>query len=251
VSYETATTHTWHQSSIAKYLRCGRAFELRYLREVTPDHRVSGYAAPIGTAIHDGAALVLTRRRAKDAPRVTADELRGEVMGSFLDQIDRVHREGGDTDPDKVEAACSRLEDEHLPRLVALADDPRLSAIRWMGVEDPFHWADGDGRRFGGTIDAWGVALEDVPDWTTDRRGPVGLARGEVVVIDWKTGVMEHLDWVSRSNNVQLAFYKTAVSRLAGGRRVRAFLGILRDYDGIPRCRIEAERTNALRERGQ
>jgi hypothetical protein len=208
---------TWRQSIVAQYLSCPRQFELEHVLGVEPDHALDGYASIAGTALHAGNVEVL--RASAFGKKIPREELAGFLADAFLRALEEAQEGGARTDPDRVGPALERLQGEQLDLVMALQDDPRIRAVEWRGLEEPFELTYPDGRRFTGTIDAWGVARERV---VLDPEAPA-VEVGEKVIVDWKTGTEVPLDYASRALNVQLAIYR---GTLGGG---RVFLGVLRD----------------------
>jgi hypothetical protein len=218
----------WHQSSVAMLLACPERFRRRHVFGAPADHRATDYAAPLGTADHAGLEHVL--RHAAAGTSVDRDALRDVVLGAFDDAVARATERGASPDPDGVGRALERL-----GRLLALAADPRLRAVDWRGIEWRFELTEREGRRWRGTIDAWGVAQADARGFGALGREPVDLRRGEGVIVDWKTGEPPPFGPVERARQVQLGLYAMA---LAHGRpdieqvpRWRTFVGALRDLD--------------------
>lgn len=221
----------WRQSIITRYLTCPRAFYLQHVAQVAPDHTLDGYASIAGAACHHAAAQILTSLQLGEGPP-SRDELENDLQDGFMRALEQEQEAGATTDPDRVQAALERLLTDQLELVVALANDPRLRAIQWRGVEEEFSYRDPFGRGFEGHIDAWGVAYEAVRDFGAGGLEVAHLAPGDVIVVDWKTGSEgPALDWPSRSLNVQLALYAATLGEVTPGAPVRAFLGVLRDLE--------------------
>lgn len=218
----------WHQSSVATLLTCPERFRLRYVERCRPDHQAGNYAAPLGTADHAGIEHVLHRVNAGE--KVERGPLLDVVIDAFQSSVADNQDKGATYDPDGVGRALERLEGERLERLLSLADDERVHAIDWQGIEWGFDFAERGGRRWKGIIDAWGVAKRDVPDFGALGRDPVGLRQGEGLVVDWKTGELPPFGYVERSRSVQLGIYAMALSRKVR-RPWRTFLGMVQDLE--------------------
>jgi len=163
----------WRQSTVGELLRCPRRFKLRHVDKVPVDHVVSGFAAPLGTADH--AAIEVALRRANAGETATRGELVDAAIEGFQAAIHRAQDQGEHLDDEGVERALGLLEGERADRLERLARDPRIHAIDWRGIEHPFDFRERAGRRWHGTIDAWGVAKHRVERWSSSgRRGFIG-----------------------------------------------------------------------------
>lgn len=213
----------WRQSTITAYLRCPRRVYLEHVLQLPSDHALDGYAAITGSALHEVIAHVvhhLDLSWSREALGALLDD-------AFVRALQAAQYQGATTDPERVGPALERLQGEQLELVVALAEDPRLRAVEWRGIEEEFELVDQHGRRFQGHIDLWGVARERVQFGQASRGEPAWLNPGDVALIDWKTGTETALDWTTRAINVQLGFYSSV--RLAGLGNVRAFIGNLRD----------------------
>lgn len=220
----------WRQSLVADYLRCPRAFALA-LDGPDRRHDLDGWAALIGDAAH--ATIAKALRSLGSSGVVVADQVRVDMQDAFLAAIRRVQDEGHVTDPESVEAALERVEEQAV-LVAALVTDPRVTAIEWRGIEEAFELDAGPGRRFVGTRDAWGVARRRIEGFGADGQAPVTIEAGECVLVDWKTGQDVPVDHVARALNVQLAVYRAG---LPPG--TRAFLGLLRDLERPVRPRAD------------
>lgn len=226
----------WHQSKVAGLLRCPRRFKFRHVDKVPVDHTQSGYANILGSADHAGCELIL--HRANEGRTPTRDELLDAVHEGFAEALQRAHDNGEHTNPDTIDAAVAKLEGERLERLLALANDPRIRAIEWRGIEHPFKFTnrglDAAGRpwrrKWKGTLDAWGVAKTFVRDFGALGRDPVDIHPGEGVLCDWKTGIATPLGFVARVLNVQLGIYAMALNREVRA-TWRTFIGQIQDLD--------------------
>jgi hypothetical protein len=231
-----APDHAWRQSELNDWLRCGRAFGLRY-SGVAPRADLDGWAALIGDAAHEAIAQGLRQRKAGVA---LSPELGAEVATfmaeAFGAAVEKAQTEGATTDPEGIEGALERV-DEMAELVAALLADPRLDAIEWRGIEEPFDLAVG-GRWFRGTRDTRGVCVRRVEAFASCGAELVALEPGDVVVVDWKTGTEVAVDHCSRSHNVQLGLYRAG---LAG--HVRTFIGVLRDLERPMRPRDAAGET--------
>lgn len=228
---------TWRQSTVADYLACGRRVYLQHVLGVQPDYALDCYAALVGSGAHAGLACGLRALAAGQEP--TRQQLTDACADAFDVTLTEEQERGATTDPERAQVALDRLLGEQLDLIAQLLADPRLRAIEWRGVEQAWTHAEPgpQGRRFSGTIDAWGVALSYVPAFGQAGRGepgrgePVALQPGDRVLVDWKTGSEgPPLDWVARALNLQLGVYQQAL-RLGGQGPVRAFLGVLRDVE--------------------
>lgn len=221
----------WHQSSVATMLQCPERFRLRYVEQVEADHRAANYAAQLGTADHAGIEHILHRVQAGE--ETERQPLLDAVMAGFEEAVARATERGASFDPDDLDRALERLEGERLERLLLLAADPRLRAIDWRGIEWRFKFRERRGRLWQGTLDAWGVALEDVEDFGQLGRDPIVLRRGDGLLVDWKTGEPPAFGFVERTRNVQLGLYGMALAGrgAAHAERWRTFLGITQDLD--------------------
>lgn len=216
----------WHQSRIGNWLRCPRSFYLRWVLGEHVDHEVSNYAAPTGTAMHEVIARALANPEWNwDYHTQLADSLAEE----FEKAVEKDALRGRTPDPDLIEAAMDRLLGDRLAELEVLLADPRMQAIEWLKAELDFDWVDNWGRKFKGIIDAVGRAKHDVPRFGVLGRDPCDLAKGDLVVVDWKTGVEVPLGHAELSANVQLAFYESALRRAHYFGPFRLFIGVTRD----------------------
>lgn len=228
--------HVWRQSSINEWLRCGRACELE-ATGVEPRHELDGWAALIGDAVHVGIASVLRTLRdelvrpslvtVETGPTVNVEAIANVMHDAFASSVARAQDEGGVTDPDGVAAALERVS-EQAQLVAALSIDPRVLAIEWRGIEEPFTFEDAHGRKFSGTRDAWGVALRRIEAFAANGLELAAVDQGDVVLVDWKSGQDVAVDHVARSLNVQLAIYRTG---LPADARVRSFIGVVRDLE--------------------
>jgi len=239
----------WRQSTVGDFLRCPRKGELKHVLQATPDHRAGGYGGLMGTADH--AAIAYTLELANKGETPTRAQLHACVLESFDDAIAAAHEAGEHTDPDGVERAFEQLGGVRLDRIERLANDPRIRAIEWRGIEEPFAFtnrgmtATGHGwrRRWRGTADAWGVARDHVRDFGKDGRDSVDLRGGDPVLVDWKTGEATPLGYAERRGNVQLAIYRLAIERTHSelrGAPWRMFLGNVQDLS-VPKRPTDAE----------
>lgn len=224
----------WHQSSLALMLRCPKAFELRYVHQLEPDHNADNYAAPLGTGDHCGCDLILQAANAGRVP--DRQEVLDQVLVGFQAAVAKATDRGATFDPEGLDRALERAEGERLDRLMALANDPRVHAIHWEGIEWQWKVTERGGRVWQGTIDAWGVAKRDVDDFGALGRDPIHLAAGERVCVDWKTGALPPFDYVARRRHVQLGVYAMALAqehrrRFGAGGEWRLFLGLIQDLD--------------------
>lgn len=221
---ELPADFTWRQSIVTDYLECPRRVYLQHVAQVPADYALDGYAAIAGTALHAAIAEVLNGLMAGDLPsrEALAEILEESFTEALIEEQDR----GASTDPARVATAIERLTTEQLDLAIALRDDPRLAAVDWRGVEEEFSFVDPHGRRFTGTIDAWGVAKQRVSLWGSTGRDRVSLEAGDLIVVDWKTGTETPLDSASRALNVQLAVYRSVLDGPA-----RTFLAALRDLE--------------------
>lgn len=229
-----APDHAWRQSEINTWLRCGRAFGLAYAG-AAPRADLDGFAALLGEAAHAAIADVLRWRIRREV--MPADVVRDAVSDEFGKAVERAQREGATIDPEHVERALERV-DEMAALVAALAADPRLDAVEWRGVEEPFALELRDGRRFHGTRDAWGVATKRVPAFAAAGLELAELEPGDVVLVDWKTGEDVAVDHCARALNVQLGLYGAGLTG-----HVRAFIGALRDLERPVRPRDGAGET--------
>lgn len=221
---ELPADFTWRQSIVADYLECPRRVFLQHVLQAPADYALDGYASIAGTALHAGIAEVLNGLTVGDLP---SREALAEVLEeAFTEALVEEQERGAMTDPARLATAIERLTGEQLDLVIALRDDPRVRAIDWRGVEEEFEFTDAHGRRFTGTIDAWGVAREFVPAFGSSGRDRVSLSPGDVIVVDWKTGTEVPLDGASRALNVQLAVYRSVLDG-----PVRTFLAALRDLE--------------------
>lgn len=221
---ELPADFVWRQSIVTDYLECPRRVYLQHVAQVPADYALDGYAAIAGTALHAAIAEVLNGLTLGDAP--SREALAQVLEDSFTEALVEEQDRGAATDPARVAVAMDRLVTEQLDLVVALRDDPRLAAVEWRGVEEEFEFTDPHGRRFTGTIDAWGVARERVALWGSTGRDRVALDRGDQVVVDWKTGTEVPLDSAARALNVQLAVYRSVLDGPS-----RTFLAALRDLE--------------------
>jgi hypothetical protein len=229
-----APDHAWRQSELTDWLRCGRAFGLRY-SGVAPRADLDGWAALIGDAAHAAIAQGLRQRKAgvPVSPELLC-EVASFMSEAFAAAVEKAQAEGATTDPEGAAGALERV-DEMAELVAALLADPRLDAIEWRGIEEPFSLELG-GRRFRGTRDAWGVCVRRVEAFAACGSELVALEPGDVVVADWKSGSEVAVDHCSRSHNVQLGLYRAG---LAG--HVRTFIGVLRDLERPVRPRADGE----------
>ena len=223
----------WHQSSVGTLLRCGRWFYLERVLKVRPDHGMTGYAAPIGTAAHTVVEQIL--RASNRGKTVPVEELGERLSIAFLAALDEAVAEGAELDPDALETALKKV-DAVERRLELFAVDPRIRAVYWTHIEHPFKWTDRSGRVFRGTMDGAGTATEDYRNWGMAGRDPVHLRKGDRVLCDWKNGDVLHLSRAARRVNVQLAFYALALRKSLKASATRlpepsCFIGALRDLD--------------------
>lgn len=220
----------WRQSIVADYLRCPRRVYLQHVAQVPADYALDGYASIAGTAMHHGLAEIVNGLQLGDVP--SRERLAEVLVEGFTEAIVEEQDRGATTDPERLQPALDKLQGEQLDLLMVLLEDPRLKAIDWRGAEEEFEFVDAHGRRFTGTVDAHGVARDYVANFATSGRGErVALQPGDMVIVDWKTGSEgPPLDFVARSLNVQLGFYRAV---LAGddGPPPRTFLGVLRDLE--------------------
>lgn len=228
----------WHQSGITTMLCCPRRFQLRHVERLPLDHMASGYANLLGTADHAGIALILERANEGKVP--ARGELLDCVAEAFQEAIYRAQEHGEHTDPDSIQVALAKLEGQRLELLLRLADDPRIRGIRWAGVERKFEFCDAAGRRWKGTVDAVGVAQQDLYEFGMLGREPVSLRRGELVIVDWKTGAMPGFSRPERTQSVQLGVYAMAVNReWPRPQGYRTFLAMTQDLE-LPKAPIDA-----------
>lgn len=220
--------HAWHQSSVSLLLRCSRRFYFRHVLKQPPDDYLTGFARQLGIADHAAIDLILQRANEGEAPR--REQLLDVMLAAFADAVARSAEKGETANPDGVDAAVERLEGERLERLLVLADDPRIHAIEWRGIEERFEFQTRHGRRWKGTIDAWGVAREFVADFGAEGRDPVDLYPGDALVVDWKTGDPQPFGYPERALSVQLGIYAMALSRELRY-RWRTFLAYTQDLD--------------------
>lgn len=230
----------WRQSTVADYLRCPRKVLLEHVLRWPMDHNATGYAAPIGTALHAGCQEIVECLGRGDPP--PSDERLWDMVGDAFDEaIQRAIREGATHDPEGVDAALDRLE-ARLVELAVLRDDPRMQAIEWLGAEVEARVRDQHGRTYKSTIDAVGIARRHVREFGAEGRVPVELNRGELVVIDWKSGLFP-TGTVERAGCVQLWFYPRMLpsSQLSypRGAPIRTFIGALVDASKPVRPRDE------------
>lgn len=231
--------YVWRQSAVTRYLTCGRRFELEDVLGVELDHVLDGFASVSGTALHATLAQVCL---AANAGRIVApDELERLLLDAFETEVARLAEAGTSFDDEAIGPALTRLREEHLPRVVAFAADPRIHAIEWLGVERPFAFEavlGGRARKFTGTIDAYGRAKRDIVGFGMAGREPVDLRRGQLVLVDWKTGDQHAVDWTTLALSVQLGVYRLALDlEDQAGDDVLAFLGLLQDLDRPKRPR--------------
>lgn len=229
----------WRQSTVANLLRCPRRFELEHVLQVPLDHEVSGYAAFLGTADHAALAHVLRCANAGEVPARTA--LLEVSLAAFAEAIEEAHARGETTDPEGVERALSRLEEERLDRVARLAEDQRVHAVHWRQIEHEETWVERgltpEGRVYRRhwkcTLDAAGVAKRTIRDFGADGRDPVDIYQGEGLLVDWKTGADTPLGGAERRLNLQLGVYSGALARCerSGPRSLRAFIGQVQDAD--------------------
>lgn len=220
--------HAWHQSGVALLLRCPRRFWFRHVLRRKPDDYLTGYAAQLGTADHQAIELVL--RRANEGEEPSRAELLDAAVAGFQEAVERSADRGETPDPEGVDRALERLEGERLDRLQVLAADPRIHAVEWRGIEEQFSFVDGHGRRWQGTIDAWGVAHTRCTEFGAEGRDPVDLEPGDAVCVDWKTGDPQPFGYVERALCVQLGIYGMALARKLRY-RWRTFLAYTQDLD--------------------
>ena len=228
----------WHQSSVTLMLRCPRQFFLKNVVGLPPSHRANNYAHFLGTADHGGAEFIL--HQANEGRTPERGEVLDVVMEHFQGALYRAQDNGEDTDPEGLERACDRLENERLDRLMALANDPRIRAIEWRGIEWPFQFTnrgvDSHGRawrrKWKGTLDAWGVARHFVRDFGAEGREPVHVSRGDGILADWKSGLLATtpVGVTELRASVQLGIYAMALNRKHPA-SWRTFLGLLVDLD--------------------
>lgn len=219
--------HEWRSCTLCQALRCPRQWKLQHVDGLAAAAHLTGYAGPIGDALHAGAALILQRSNAGQAP--PRDELADVATRAFCEALAEDQKAGAVHDPETVAAAMDRL-DQRVDWLVRLAADPRVRAVEWQGIEYPVGpWQDQHGRTYTGTIDAWGVVRRDgARRWARDGREWRDLKPSEVVIVDWKTGEDLDLGWAARALHVQLGYYALALRR-EGIEVDRAFLGALAD----------------------
>lgn len=224
--------HAWRKSQINRWLSCGRALGLE-LAGVEPRAELDGWASVLGTAAHAGIACGLARLRDGLAPEAAAADLRSVCATGFQGAVDAEQAKGRVTNPETLAGALSRLTD--LGALVeALVADPRLAAIEWRGIEEPFSFVDTHGRRYAGTRDAWGVCTRFVDRFAKRDGEWVSLFPGDVVLLDWKTGEEHDVGRVSLALGVELPIYRAS---LPASGRVRSFIGLLRDLERYVRPR--------------
>ena len=223
-----ARDFVWRQSTIADYLRCPRRVLLEHVQGMREDHRLTGYASIVGTALHEVAALALTHAQGGD--ELPADEAEACVDQAFGEALERAMEEGATTDEETVVPALERAQALAV-HVAGLSADPRVRAIDWQGIEEEFSFELEDGRAFSGTIDAWGVARQRV-----ELAPGVIVERGQHVVVDWKSGEAP-VDYPSRDLSVQLAVYAGSV--VDDVRDVVPAYGLLRDL--APPLRPKAE----------
>lgn len=212
---------TWRQSNLAAYLRCPRAFELEHVLGLPAHHPGDGYAAIQGDAVHLTIAKMLTGQLAPQA-------IQGGLHDAFMAALERAQEQGVTTDPERLGAAIARLDEEQLPLLQALAEDPRIHAVEWK-VEEAWASTDSHGRKFSGTVDGYGVVRHAVRGFGQDGDQPVDVFPGDVVMADWKTGVEVATDFPSRSLNLQLPLYAAHLLDPGQLQRAKLFLAPLRD----------------------
>ena len=223
----------WHQSSVSRLLSCPRRFRLRYVDNAQAEIARTGWAAPRGTAQHAACELVLRSIAAGDATP-TREQLQSAMIQAFDDAIARAQDEGAVFEPEDLDRALGALDGEDLERMERFAQDRRLRAIRWEGIEHSFELVYPD-RKWRGTIDAYGTATEYVPQFGREGRESVDLYPGDKILVDWKSGYATPLGRIARALNTQLAIYDRAL----GGPRRRLFVGNLRDLDQPKRPRDE------------
>lgn len=221
----------WHQSGVGLMLRCGLQFYYSKVARLPGDHQAQHFAAQLGTADHAGCEVVLHAANAGEVAE--ADAILGAQLEGFDAAVQRASEEGTTFDHEKVERALERLEHERLPRLVALASDPRVHAIEWLGIEDPFNVRERNGRLWKGTRDAWGIAREYVAEFGAIGREPVDLHPGDGALVDWKAGALPPFDFPARVRSPQLGLYTMTLPAedRRKARRWRTFLGLLQDLD--------------------
>ena len=228
----------WHQSTVGELLRCPRRFKLRHVEGLAVDHVVSGFAAPLGTADH--AAIEVALKAANDGREATRGELLDAAIEGFQGAVERAQRQGEHLDDEGVDRALDRVEGERLERVERLARDPRIHAVDWRGIEVPFDFREAGGRRWAGTIDAWGVAKHHVDRWGAEGRDFwFPLRAGEKVLGDWKTGDLTPLGRVERAANTQLGIYAMALNRTERG-PFRLFIGQVADL-ATPKAPTDAD----------
>jgi hypothetical protein len=231
-------TFEWRQSAVSLYMRCARAFEFEFVKGTRRDVSVAGFAAPKGTAIHETKKDCLTAIARGQVP--ARSEVWDLLLEHFEASVTENQEERGETyDPDKIGEAMSDLETEQLDRVMRFLSDPRVLAVEWQPgwLERTIRWGDAHGRRYKLTVDAVGIARDFVPRFAKEGRDWVDLYPGDLIVVDWKTGLVE-LGFVPRALNVQLAFYGQVVAKQFG-RPVRTFLGALQDMARPKRPRDE------------
>lgn len=226
----------YRQSDLAAYLRCPRRYRLERLDGVAQDHAVDLFAAPLGTAGHVGCELAVGR------PQATRGEVEHEMLLAFSAAIADSQERGHRYDHEQIERATERLQTEYLDLVMALRDAVAPLPLRWLpgperaghgGIEQPFALEEG-GRVYEGTVDAVAEVLAPcaVGVW---GREPAWLERGELLVADWKFGVEIPTDSYSLSPCLQLTYYGVAMASRYPGRRVRTFLGAMRDLAPVLR----------------
>ncbi len=223
---------------LALWQACPRRHYFERVAGVPAHPVLTSFAAPLGAAGEAGVKLVLLD------PQAGRALVKRQMLAAFEDVLQRGLEGGRVFDPDRVEAALAKLEDDYLELVVLLGQDERVHRIEWTAAETRYAWDDGRGRRFAGQVAAVGVARERVAGFGERQGEPADLDPGTHVLVDWRFGSDLDLSPVGLALHLPLGFDLSGFGLAHPDRRYRGFVAALRDLR--PRKVVKDERGQAI-----
>ena len=223
MSAPVSALRTYDHGALALWQACPRRFWFQEVERARPDPVLVSFSEPLRLAGQAGVGMVLLQ------PDAGRGELRRHMLAAFEAELHRAEAAGQVFDPERVEGALEKLEDDLLELVLLLGQDERVRAIEWTGAGARFEWLDGQGRRFVGDAGQIGLVKQPVPAFG-DRQGePADLEPGTTVVVHWRFGSDVDVTPVALALHLPLGCDLRGFEISHPGRVFRGFVAALRD----------------------